>query len=79
MYFYFTCIVKYKNMEDYDQEAGDYQLFRCVICGFFMGPNNPRQYCRKTWCPKMFEEYSELDLEMASAPKFKHVAVQTSD
>jgi hypothetical protein len=23
----------------------------CVSCGVDMGPSNPRQYCRKTYCP----------------------------
>ena len=23
----------------------------CVVCCEAMGPNNPRQLCRKTWCP----------------------------
>jgi len=27
---------------------------RCFICGLDMGMNNPRQYCRKTFCPKMY-------------------------
>jgi hypothetical protein len=27
----------------------------CVVCGVNMGDNNPRQLCRKTFCPR--EEY----------------------
>ena len=29
----------------------------CVICGVDMGPQNPRQLCRKTYCDN--EEYLE--------------------
>ncbi len=25
--------------------------WHCLICGESMGSNNPRQLCRKTWCP----------------------------
>ena len=25
--------------------------WHCLICGESMGRNNPRQLCRKTWCP----------------------------
>lgn len=28
----------------------------CVYCGIDLGSGNPRQYCRKTYCPKMFFE-----------------------
>lgn len=63
------------------------ELYCCVICGFFMGPNNPRQYCRKTWCPKLLEKYPDPSPELEPKPnpdielipKFKDAAVQTSD
>jgi len=29
---------------------------RCVICGIDMGPNNPRQLCRKTYCENGYED-----------------------
>jgi hypothetical protein len=25
---------------------------RCIVCGVDMGDCNPRQYCRKTYCPQ---------------------------
>jgi len=28
----------------------------CVVCGVNMGDNNPRQLCRKTYCPREDEE-----------------------
>ena len=27
---------------------------RCIICNIDMGPDNPRQLCRKTYCPDEF-------------------------
>ena len=32
----------------YNSETNDWH---CLGCGIAMGQNNPRQYCRKTWCP----------------------------
>ena len=41
-------------------ELGEKQFYKCigesesnycVSCGVDMGENNPRQYCRKTYCP----------------------------
>jgi hypothetical protein len=29
----------------------------CVVCGINMGDNNPRQLCKKTYCPRDDEEY----------------------
>lgn len=34
----------------YNSETDDWH---CLVCGISMGPNNPRQLCGKTWCPKM--------------------------
>jgi hypothetical protein len=31
--------------------------WKCVSCGANMGPNNPRQYCYKSYCP--FERYTD--------------------
>lgn len=25
--------------------------WHCIICGESLGPHNPRQYCRKSYCP----------------------------
>jgi hypothetical protein len=36
-------IIRGYNSETYD--------YHCLVCGISMGPNNPRQLCRKTWCP----------------------------
>lgn len=27
----------------------------CIVCGIDMGEENPRQYCKKTYCPEMRE------------------------
>lgn len=27
----------------------------CVSCGKYLGPENPRQLCAKTYCPEMFD------------------------
>ena len=27
--------------------------WHCLICGLNMGINNPRQYCKKTYCDQM--------------------------
>ena len=29
----------------------------CAVCGINMGDNNPRQLCRKTYCPREDEDY----------------------
>lgn len=29
-------------------------IWRCLICGVDMGSMNPRQFCRKTYCPNQF-------------------------
>jgi len=29
----------------------------CVVCGVNIGDNNPRQLCRKTYCPREEEDY----------------------
>jgi len=34
----------YKNIKESESNY-------CVSCGIDMGENNPRQYCRKTYCP----------------------------
>jgi hypothetical protein len=36
-----------KKINNYNPEIYDNY---CLICGISMGPNNPRQLCRKTWC-----------------------------
>jgi hypothetical protein len=36
---------------------------RCVSCGVALGYSNPRQYCRKTYCPDMRYDYAEEDEE----------------
>jgi len=35
-------------------ESGEW-INRCTVCGVDMGPSNPRQYCRKTYCPAQYE------------------------
>ena len=32
----------------------------CISCGVDLGPGNPRQYCRKTWCPKEVDSDDEV-------------------
>lgn len=29
--------------------------WHCLVCGISMGSDNPRQLCRKIWCP--FDDY----------------------
>lgn len=36
---------------------------RCVACGIAMGYSNPRQYCRKTYCPNMPLDYDDVEDE----------------
>jgi len=36
---------------------------RCIICNIDMGPENPRQLCRKTYCPDEFiQSIDETDV-----------------
>lgn len=35
----------------------------CVSCGMDLGSENPRQYCRKTWCPVEFNSVLGQDLD----------------
>ncbi len=32
--------------------------WHCLVCGESMGSNNPRQLCKKTWCPNQFISFS---------------------
>jgi hypothetical protein len=41
-------IIKYYNQEfEYAKST-----YYCVCCGVDLGPQNPRQYCCKTYCPE---------------------------
>ena len=31
----------------------------CTVCGENLGMDNPRQYCRKTYCPEQFSNYND--------------------
>jgi len=58
-------------MSDCDEEYKGYyghkrDVFRCVICGDQF--NDPRQLCRKSYCPKQFEDdYDDDDDNDGSA------------
>ena len=39
-------------MSELDCDSEGYTINRCVICGVDMGRSNPRQYCRKWYCPE---------------------------
>ena len=46
-----------------DSDSSDNSNY-CISCGVNMGDGNPRQYCRKTWCPKeFFEAVPDVDEE----------------
>jgi hypothetical protein len=59
------------NMSQSDNEEYDYyspnNTIRnlCVICGVDMGPDNPRQLCRKTYC----ENEDEIPLTPPLSPQ----------
>lgn len=38
--------------EDDAKDADGQVMPRCVSCGVALGYSNPRQYCRKTYCPE---------------------------
>ena len=43
-------------------ETNSSETNRCIICNVDMGPENSRQLCRKTWCPKEFDENDSSDV-----------------
>ena len=49
-----------KSEESYETNSSETN--RCIICNVDMGPENPRQLCRKTWCPKEFDENDSSDV-----------------
>ena len=42
-------IVKKRKICGYNKLSNSWH---CMICGVDMGKHNPRQYCRKTYCPE---------------------------
>lgn len=52
--------------EEYDYYSPNNTIRNlCVICGVDMGPNNPRQLCRKTYC----ENEDEIPLTPPLSPQ----------
>jgi hypothetical protein len=42
--------------KEFAHDNFDLHVNRCVICGIDMGPENPRQLCRKTYCENDFDD-----------------------
>ena len=39
-----------RRVRGYNPSTGEWH---CCGCGISMGPDNPRQFCEKWWCPQM--------------------------
>jgi hypothetical protein len=45
---------------------------RCIICKVDMGEHNPRQFCRKTYCPQEELDSIESKCTQIIVPEFKN-------
>lgn len=49
-----SLFVSQGDLPDIDEDGN--WINRCIICRVDMGSSNPRQYCRKTYCPEMNQD-----------------------
>jgi hypothetical protein len=60
-YFYNDCSINKQNKIDNSNNLkkiiygynSKTNCWHCTMCGIDMGENNPRQLCKKTWCPNL--------------------------
>lgn len=75
---------------DHDEVDDSEYKNLCVACGIDMGPQNPRQFCGKTYClekgydwePQEHEEIQEIDSqkteEMEPSPERETIIIDSS-